>query len=265
MELEQILLNAAHLGGAIAKDRAFGHTISWKHTDDPVTEADKEAENAIKRVFREQMNPNFVGEEHGEENTGSEYTVYIDAIDGTKSYVRGDFLSAVSIGVERNGKLIAGCVYDCMRDICYIACGDDAKLVHADKEQPFRHRAPFKKLNIHIDERGETFHSRLSNLPHGTITDRGGSIALNLAQLAAGNYDAMIYNKPGKGNSWDTAGAAAIANASGIELYDADGEPYDINNPKNGIIAVRPECREYLLPLIFPGKKNSHPRLEHVQ
>lgn len=58
---------------------------------DPVTEADRQAENAIRRLIAQNYpDHNILGEEHGQKQNGkSPYTWVIDPIDGTRAYICG--------------------------------------------------------------------------------------------------------------------------------------------------------------------------------
>ncbi len=66
--------------------------IEDKADGSPVTAADREAEQEIRRVI--EASPEFggfdiVGEEFGHADRGSDYTWFIDPIDGTKAFARG--------------------------------------------------------------------------------------------------------------------------------------------------------------------------------
>jgi myo-inositol-1(or 4)-monophosphatase len=84
-----------------------------KADDSPVTIADRQAEELIRRRI-EQRYPRhaIVGEEFGiTESEGSTHRWFVDPIDGTKSFVRGVPLYAVLIGLEIEGVVEAGVVY----------------------------------------------------------------------------------------------------------------------------------------------------------
>ena len=56
----------------------------------PVTHLDLKFEKIIKKIIRKFfIDHNIVGEEFGAENLNSDYTWYIDPIDGTKSFLMG--------------------------------------------------------------------------------------------------------------------------------------------------------------------------------
>jgi myo-inositol-1(or 4)-monophosphatase len=79
---------------------------------DPVTEADRAAEAAmrslIKRTFPDH---GIVGEEYGAEQTGAEYVWALDPIDGTKSFISGMPAWGTLIGLARFGEPVFGLMH----------------------------------------------------------------------------------------------------------------------------------------------------------
>jgi myo-inositol-1(or 4)-monophosphatase len=57
---------------------------------DPVTAADRAAENAMRTLIRKNFPEHgILGEEYGSERTDAEYVWVLDPIDGTKSFIAG--------------------------------------------------------------------------------------------------------------------------------------------------------------------------------
>ncbi len=105
-KIKKILIDAAQKAGSFIREHAFSiGTIEWKGENNPVTKIDKEAELIIRKEILNNLKANIIGEEHEKEHNLSEYTFYIDPIDGTKPFIRGEFFCAVSIGVEKNKNL----------------------------------------------------------------------------------------------------------------------------------------------------------------
>jgi histidinol phosphatase-like enzyme (inositol monophosphatase family) len=87
--------------GAVANKLAGGF--------DPVTEADREAEQAIRRVIRAAFpEDGILGEEYGLENPESARRWIIDPIDGTRSFISGIPLWGTLIGLTVEGDAVAG-------------------------------------------------------------------------------------------------------------------------------------------------------------
>lgn len=71
---------------------------------DPVTEADRAAESAMRRKIKDTFpGHGIVGEEFGAEGENAEYVWVIDPIDGTKSFISGMPVWGTLIGLKHNG------------------------------------------------------------------------------------------------------------------------------------------------------------------
>jgi histidinol-phosphatase len=110
------------VAAAIAAARAAGEVamryyrggleVTIKPDQTPVTQADREAEQAIKRVLgRAFPGHGFLGEEFGEEGPRDRRWI-IDPIDGTKNFIRGVPIWAVLIGLEEAGEVSTGVVFN---------------------------------------------------------------------------------------------------------------------------------------------------------
>ena len=76
---------------------------------DPVTEADREAERAIRALIEARFpGHGVVGEEFGATNTDSDEIWVIDPIDGTRAFISGLPLWGTLVGLTVGGKAIAG-------------------------------------------------------------------------------------------------------------------------------------------------------------
>lgn len=101
---------AADAAEAITLPRfhARDFTVETKADATPVTEADRLAEAAIKRVLGERFPQHaFLGEEEGREGDG-EFLWLIDPIDGTKSFVRGYPFFSTQIALMHAGEIVVG-------------------------------------------------------------------------------------------------------------------------------------------------------------
>ena len=88
--------------------RARDFSVETKADATPVTEADREAEAAIKRVLRASFPDHaFYGEEEGREGDG-DFVWLIDPIDGTKAFVRGYPFFSTQIALMHAGELVVG-------------------------------------------------------------------------------------------------------------------------------------------------------------
>jgi myo-inositol-1(or 4)-monophosphatase len=79
---------------------------------DPVTAADRAAENAMRTLIREHFpSHGIIGEEYGSERTDAEYVWLLDPIDGTKSFIAGMLAWGTLIGLMRFGEPVYGAMH----------------------------------------------------------------------------------------------------------------------------------------------------------
>src|ERR1700690_4491832 len=96
--------------------------IEYKGDVDLVTVADRQSEALIlERIRRQFPTHDVMGEEGTRIETGSEYKWYFDPLDGTTNFAHGYPVFAVSLAVERQGKRVAGVIYDPTRDEMFTA------------------------------------------------------------------------------------------------------------------------------------------------
>ena len=79
---------------------------------DPVTAADRAAENAMRALIRKNFpGHGILGEEYGAERTDAEYVWVLDPIDGTKSFITGMVAWGTLIGLMRLGEPVFGMMH----------------------------------------------------------------------------------------------------------------------------------------------------------
>src|ERR1017187_6754452 len=89
-----------------------GLEIITKSDSSPVTRADRESEEYLRKRIREHFpDDKILGEEFGEDGTDGLRRWILDPIDGTKSFVHGVPLYGVMIALEDSDTITHGCVY----------------------------------------------------------------------------------------------------------------------------------------------------------
>jgi myo-inositol-1(or 4)-monophosphatase len=79
---------------------------------DPVTVADRAAEDAMRALIRKNFPEHgILGEEYGSEHTDAEYVWVLDPIDGTKSFIAGMVAWGTLIGLMRFGEPVYGMMH----------------------------------------------------------------------------------------------------------------------------------------------------------
>lgn len=209
-----------------------------------VTEADHASEKAIIDVIQSEFPDHFIlGEESGETATASETKWIIDPIDGTINYASGIPICAVSIGVEKNGEMILGAVYNPFINELFLA----------EKGKG----ATLNDKRISVSKKTEVIHSCLvTGFPYtyldmengplqvferfvrkGIPVRRLGSAAIDLCWVAAGRFDGFFEHSL---SPWDTAAGYLIVEEAGGKVTDMNGNKYSPYQKKlvatNGLI-----------------------------
>jgi histidinol-phosphatase len=115
--------------------------VDLKSDDSPVTIADREAEQLLrKRIAAAFPQDGILGEEFGEQPGTSGFRWILDPIDGTKSFIHGVPLYSVLIGVEHEGESRIGVIYvPPLDEMVYAAVGQGAWYVRGNgPPQPAR-------------------------------------------------------------------------------------------------------------------------------
>lgn len=112
-ELLEVATEAALAGGKRTLQYFnAGVAVELKADRTPVTRADREAEEVIRRVIgKEYPSHAILGEEQGETAGSAPYRWIVDPLDGTKSFIHGVPLYGTLIGVEVRGEPTVGVIY----------------------------------------------------------------------------------------------------------------------------------------------------------
>ncbi len=110
--LEVTLLRAAKAADGVTLPRFRTElSVDNKYSSgfDPVTEADREAERAIRAVIEASYPDHaIIGEEHENKHSDSPFSWVIDPVDGTRSFITGVPLWGTLIGFAHEGRSVAG-------------------------------------------------------------------------------------------------------------------------------------------------------------
>lgn len=225
---------------------------------DIVTEADRASERRIvERLQAEFPSHSIVAEEGGGANKNSEYTWYVDPLDGTTNFAHGFPIFNVTLALERAGELIAGVIFDPTRDELFSAelgagawlngerihASGAARIDDALVATGFPSRKRHQNINIH-------FYYQLAMLTHGVR--RAGAAAIDLAYVACGRLDAFWEFGL---NPWDMAAGLLLVKEAGGECSDMKGGPVSLRGPH--ILTDNGTIHRELLDLfaeIFEGK-----------
>jgi len=249
--LKNILQKAAREAGQLMKERFnSGFRIDNKDgVNDLVTEVDHASEKLIMDIIRTEFPDHFIlSEEVGEIKMDSAYKWIIDPIDGTVNYANGIPICCVSIGVEHEGKMILGAVFNPFIDEFFFAekgagAFMNEKRIRVSEKDSVSHSClvtgfPYTYLD---SQNGplEVF-SRL--IRKGIPVRRLGSAAIDLCWVAAGRFDGFYEHKL---NAWDSAAGFLLVEEAGGKVTDFEGNPYSPYQPH--IVATNGKIHTELL------------------
>ena len=252
--LKSTLLEAIEKG-ADELQRFFNGTFKISNKEginNLVTEADHAAEKAIISVIQKNFPEHFIlSEEVGEMRTGSDHKWIIDPIDGTVNFANGIPLCCVSIGIEQNGTMIMGAVYNpFMKELFFAERGKGAvlnnKAIHvSDKSEVIKSCLVTGFPYTYLDEPNGPLQVFEKLIRQGIPVRRLGSAAIDLCWVAAGRFDGFYEHKLA---AWDSAAGFLLVEEAGGKVTDFQGKYYSPYQPHllatNGLI--HDELLEYV-------------------
>src|SRR5579863_2066083 len=196
------VMTAAALKAGRGLKRDFGEVenlqVSIKGPGDFVTAADRRAEKTLfGELTKARPGYGFVLEEGGTiEGTDKSHVWYIDPLDGTTNFLHGLPLFGISIGLAREGQIVAGLVYNPANDDMFIAeKGQGAYLNNRRLRVAARRDMAEALIGCVVPHIGKADgHARFKTEFNAVMAKAGnirrlGSAALDLCFVAAGNYD----------------------------------------------------------------------------
>ncbi len=227
------VMTAAALKAGRGLKRDFGEVenlqVSVKGPGDFVTAADRRAEKTVfEELSKARPGYGFVMEESGEvEGTDKSHTWYIDPLDGTTNFLHGIPIFGVSIGLAREGQMIAGIVYNPAVDDMFVAeRGQGAYLNNRRLRVSGRRKLADCVIGCGIPHLGKRRdHPRFmaeAQSVMGQVSNlrRLGAAALDFCYVAAGRYDGY-WERDIK--TWDMAAGMVMVKEAGGFITDCDG------------------------------------------
>ena len=234
-----------------------GVQAEYKGDVDLVTEADRASEKLIvEEIGRNFPSHGIFGEEGTRLGLDREYRWYVDPLDGTTNFAHAFPVFCVSLGLERrsanlapeeDGELVAGVIYDPLRDELFAAEKERGAWLNGRRLRTSRVALLQESLlatgfpsHKRHDNPNIHFYQQLTLRSHGVR--RPGSAALDLAYCAAGRIDAYWeFNL----NLWDTAAGALLVTEAGGTITRFDGTPFRLDSRE--ILATNGLTRDELI------------------
>jgi myo-inositol-1(or 4)-monophosphatase len=197
---------------------------------DPVTEADRRAEQTIRDLIRDTYpQDGVVGEEFGTHPGSSGYRWILDPIDGTRAFIAGQPLWGTLIGLERGEQPVLGILDQPFLRERFIGREDKADLRRPDGDSPLRVRscetlAEAVVCTTHpVAHFDEAERARFSRVEAAARFSRYGGDCYAYALLAMGTIDLVVEARLAY---WDIAPLLPIVTGAGGMLTDWQGRPW---------------------------------------
>ncbi|MDB5260102.1 MAG: 3(2),5-bisphosphate nucleotidase CysQ [Candidatus Nomurabacteria bacterium] len=233
--LEKTLEIASLAGEILMKHWKTTLDITYKKDEfDPVTIADQESDDYIRKAIKEAFPEDSILSEENTENPDSfDGKVWmIDPLDDTKAFAEGLDCFSVSIGCVVDGRPNIGVVYAPARSTFYFGGlsvggafmrknGIEQKL-----EGSSRSTITESRIIVGLPSKAiRPLNEKVANIPFSQFIE-DGSICIALGRLAAGDAECTINTNP-RVSKWDSAAGQAIIEAVGGIVTDIHDNPLD--------------------------------------
>jgi myo-inositol-1(or 4)-monophosphatase len=229
---------AARLGAAILEHWRAKFSVREKGRSDLVTDADLGSQKAVREYLASRYPKHgFVGEEEGASKSrpgaGAPPTWIVDPLDGTTNYVHDIPAYCVSVGLQIDGELVVGAIFDPRQNELFAAAkGCGATLNGKPIRTSTSPRLSDAVLStgfppdLRGQERSLDWWRRFAFITRSLR--RTGSTALNLAYVATGRFDGYWGFD---NHAWDVAAGVVLVREAGGTVTRVDGSAFDAFQP----------------------------------
>ncbi|MES1990532.1 MAG: inositol monophosphatase family protein [Pseudomonadota bacterium] len=212
--------------------RDFGEVenlqVSMKGPGDFVSAADKKAEKVLfEELSKARPGYGFLMEESGAvEGADKSHRWIIDPLDGTTNFLHGIPHFAISLGLERDGQIVAGVIYNPVTDELYLAeKGQGAFLNDRRLRVSARRELTQSVIGCGIPHIGRPGHDIFLKEERAVMMNvsglrRMGAASLDLAYVAAGRFDGFWEAAL---SPWDMAAGIVIIREAGGTVSSIEG------------------------------------------
>ena len=197
---------------------------------DPVTQADRESEAAIRRLIAARYPEHgVIGEEYGEDRPEAEHVWVLDPIDGTRAFIAGLPLWTNLIALRAEGRPAVGVIGQPYLDEIFVGGPTGARMLKGEGERPLAVRRCERLTDAVI---ATTDPNLFTGSEMGAWTQvraaarlaRLGCDAYAYAMLAAGRIDLVAESQL---KVWDWSALVPVIEAAGGAVTNWRGEAPD--------------------------------------
>lgn len=211
------------------------HKHSDQHSFDPVTEADKGGERAIRAIIeRERPDDAILGEEYGEKSGTSGWRWVLDPVDGTRAFITGRHEWGSLIALEKDGAPVLGILDQPVLGERFIGVNGASHLVRGGVRTALKARAC---ASLDLAVLCSTDPSAYMTVPQqvaftrvkdqARLTRYHGDCYL-FAMLAMGFLDVIVE---GPFRRWDVAALFPLVEGAGGVITNWQGAPWRDGDP----------------------------------
>lgn len=242
----EIALQAAVAAGEVLRAAVASggaRRIDHKGGVDLVTEVDRAAEDTVRGVLA-RLSPDIpvlAEEDGGAWDTDTRWIV--DPLDGTTNFVHGLPHFAVSVALELEGRVVAGCILDPSRDELWAGAQGHGATLNGRPTQVTktdRLASALLATGFAYDRRERAAHYLAfvqAFMERCQGIRRAGAAALDLAWLAGGRIDGFWEFGL---SAWDVAAGVIIVQEAGGQVTEIEGGPLHLRAPRllasNGLL-----------------------------
>jgi myo-inositol-1(or 4)-monophosphatase len=228
-----------------------------KGAADLVTDADIASQQAIQEVIADRFPEHaFLGEESPDKTAieqGDQLIWVVDPLDGTTNYVHGYPNYAVSVAVSHAQRILAGVIYDPVRDECYSAAAGrgarrDGQPLQVSNTTELGQALVGVSLPARVERQSPDLLDFIEIVQLCQAIRRSGSAALNLVHVATGVLDAFWASHI---HPWDVAAGVLLIREAGGIVTGRNGADFDLWHP-HFVAAATPPLHQELLAKLTP-------------
>lgn len=202
--------------------------VNESHAHDVKLELDIQSQKLIESILlKAHPDHALFGEEGIIGNQESQYRWIVDPIDGTVNFSYGIPHFAISIGLECDGQIIAGVIYDPILDEMFTAEKDKGAFLNGKKiHVSNRDKLGDSILVVGMSKYNDSIKTGLELIGYYSLNAKKlrnmGSAALAMAWISCGRLDGYIERNIGL---WDVAAGKILIEEAGGSVALSDNAP----------------------------------------
>jgi 3'(2'), 5'-bisphosphate nucleotidase len=261
-ELEVASRLAYAAGAIIMQVYATNFAVSFKGPNDPVTEADRRANDLIVEGLRKEFPQDGIVAEETADRSGALHRGriwYIDPLDGTRDFIAKNGEFCVMVGLAENGLARIGVVYSPVEKLLFGGIADEtAWSEHNGAREPLSVSSLSNPQDLRLVVSRSHRHPIIDSVrAHlGLLHEMSfGSVGLKIGLIARQMAD--VYIEPSSlSSAWDACGPEAILRGAGGRFTDMLGNSlrYGGENLRNqkGLVASNSVCHDRVIAVLRP-------------